>query len=209
MGANGDGETEWPNVLIELYKDMGANMRHYARLRFAQMTLFVAITGGLAKVAVDLSTRTHVDSALLSAVVDQRVALPQWLLGGGGVLAGIIFWVMEERAADFWHASKKCAEAIEGELPYEQSYKQYRRWKSKKRVSATNATRLLYASVIQSWVLYAFWPFLSGAPTASCRVVASTFWLVTVSFLAPWGYWLYRACTTGRSVEETQKDRCP
>ena len=48
-----DPENECKDDLKDEYKHLNDNMRHYSNMRFAQMTLFVAITAGL----LSLSTR--------------------------------------------------------------------------------------------------------------------------------------------------------
>ena len=35
------------SIFLEEYKEIGANLRRYGNMRFAQLTLFVAVSGGL------------------------------------------------------------------------------------------------------------------------------------------------------------------
>ena len=60
-------------------------MRQYGNMRFAQLTVFVAMTAGL------LSLVTRIDSTIHVCVIHL-----------GGIFISIIFWIMEERAADYW-----------------------------------------------------------------------------------------------------------
>ena len=77
--ANGD-----PN---EEYKDLSDNMRHYANMRFAQLTLYFGLTAGL--VTALFTVDPHLSDGL-------RLTLKII-----GAVASCAFGVMEERAADY------------------------------------------------------------------------------------------------------------
>jgi len=116
------------------YADLGQNLRHYANMRFAQLTLFTAITAGLAKIALD-------DSG--GASPGARAALY-----AAGTIVALAFWVMEERAADYWHHFRRRAMVLEKHL----GYRQYSA-KPLRRISATNATRSIFLLACLAWLI--------------------------------------------------------
>jgi len=114
------------------YEDVSNNLRQYTGMRFAQMTLFVAITGGLVSMLKDGSPFSWL-----------------WvIIGVFGVISGGIFWVLEERSVDYWHHFMRRALELEKEL----GYRQYTGRPKRDYVSATNATRLLHAILIVFWI---------------------------------------------------------
>lgn len=116
------------------YSDVSANIRHYANMRFAQLTLFAAMTAGL--LTILFSSSFYVESPLRAL-----------LMIGGAVTAGI-FWVMEERATDHWHHFNARAIELEKSL----GYLQYTDRQSRKVLNATNAVRTLYGTAILFWL---------------------------------------------------------
>jgi hypothetical protein len=126
------------------YEQVNENLRHYSNMRFAQMTLFAAITAGLWSATHGLKTS------------------PQWLgaiiIGIGGVITVAIFWVMEERAADYWHHFKERAIQLESML----GYTQYKERPKRDYVSATNAVRAFYAAVMLIWIWFPFVPWITA-----------------------------------------------
>jgi len=148
---------------IDEYKDLSENMRDYGNKRFALMTLFVALTAGL------LSAIFTQDPPLSSQVKSALKVV--------GFVTSIVFWIMEERAADYWHHFRRRAVELEEVL----GYKQYQErpkpyimkctisWMEKKRltrwiyhlatslVTATNAVRAFYGFWIIAWVATLIW----------------------------------------------------
>ena len=124
--------------LQELYKDLSENMRQYTNMRFAQLTIFVALTGSL--VVVGFGGSLAKPNSIVLAVV--------------GILIAVVFWVMEERAADFWHHFKDRAVELESQLNYRQ-YTDLPTAKGKGWISATNATRLFHYGAILFWIAFA------------------------------------------------------
>lgn len=122
------------------YKELGENMRQHSNMRFAQMTLFFALTAGLLSV---IFTSNPPLSSLL-----------RFVLKVGGVITSAVFWVMEERVADYWHHYRRRAAELEKEL----GYKQYTTCPTKTIVTATNAVRALYASILLFWIVALIWP---------------------------------------------------
>lgn len=118
----------------EEYKDLSDNMRHYANMRFAQLTIFVALTGGLIMVVF---SKDVPDSPLAKVVLKLT-----------GIFIAVMFWIMEERAADYWHHFRKRAVELEDLL----GYRQYKDRPTGKFLTATNASRAIYAGVIVFWI---------------------------------------------------------
>jgi dipeptide/tripeptide permease len=123
----------------EEYKDLSDNMRHYANMRFAQLTIFVALTGAL--IVVNFS-KDAPDSHLAKTVL--KVA---------GIFIATMFWIMEERAADYWHHFRKRAVELEDLL----GYRQYKDRPTRRFLTATNASRAIYVGVIVFWISALIW----------------------------------------------------
>lgn len=125
------------------YLDASANMRTYINMRFAQLTLFVALTAGFLTLLVG---RANPLSGTASAG-----------LKVGGILIAVVFWVMEERAADFFHYYKRRAVELEKIL----GYSQYTNRPQRRVLAATNAVRLLFLGAVILWLLALFHPSFS------------------------------------------------
>jgi hypothetical protein len=88
------------------YSDLTSNMRHYASMRFAQLTIFAAITAALLKFLLDSN------SSLQPTIKE--------LLTWGGFVISLVFWVMEISSALMWrHFARRAAE-LESKLGYRQ-----------------------------------------------------------------------------------------
>ena len=152
-----------PGSPMDEYKDLSENMRDYGNRRFALMTLFIALTAGL--LSIDFAQ----DPPLSSQV---RCALK--LVGS---ITSIVFWIMEERAADYWHHFRRRAVELEEVLGYKQYQERpepyimkcVKSWMEKKRltrwiyhsatslVTATNAVRAFYGFWIIAWAVTWIW----------------------------------------------------
>jgi hypothetical protein len=122
------------------YEDLSSNLRHHSNLRFAQLTLFVAVTGGLISVVFAKSPALSI--------------APKTGLKLFGLIATLAFFIMEERTALFWRSFRKRAVQLERLLAYRQYTDQPRRHKA---ITAHNATRLLYISAAAFWVFALVW----------------------------------------------------
>jgi hypothetical protein len=121
--------------LREEYLDVSNNMRHYANMRFAQLTLYFAFT-----------------AALVSAVFTANPPLGVGVrsaLKASGVITAVVFAVMDHRACSYWHAHRRRAIELEKEL----GYRQYSRQSRGLFFTATNATRLLLWGGTMAWVV--------------------------------------------------------
>lgn len=88
-------------LLIE-YQEIGNNLRHYANLQFAQMSIFGAAAGAIVV-------------AIISDNARDPIAL-RWVLCGAGALLAIPFVLMSLRVNDYWDKHVKRAREIEGPL---------------------------------------------------------------------------------------------
>jgi hypothetical protein len=120
--------------LTEEYKDISENLRHYANMRFKQLTLFSVLTG------VILGALTKGDWGGCGSVMILKII---------GICIVITFGIMEERAADYWHAFVRRAVEIEKEI----GYRQYSGRPGGRFITATNATRFLYIVTFIFWIV--------------------------------------------------------
>lgn len=78
--------------------------------------------------------------------VSDGAAFPLKLIGA---VLTIALWTIEERAADHWFDFEKRAKALEEIL----GFAQYHGRRSKRVLSATNATRVIYFLTLLMWVV--------------------------------------------------------
>lgn len=131
MSIKGDPKDE--------YLEVGANMRQFGNIRFSQMTLFVALTGGL--LAVLLQNATLSDMAEITLKI-------------GGAIFTFLFWIMDARAMAYWNHYRERGIELEKKL----GFKQYSTSPARKFFSATNAFRLLYLVIFIYWIITIFFP---------------------------------------------------
>ena len=120
----------------EEYKELNNNIRFYGNMRFAQLTLFSALTAGL-----------------LAIIFKTDPPLPELIktvLKVGGLISTFVFWVMEERSTGYAMHFIRRIVALEKLLGYRQW--QGRRMGTQSLFSATNAVRFLYFSVAVFWL---------------------------------------------------------
>lgn len=86
--AEGEPENPEDSLLAQrvAYQEICASIRAYTNLEFAQMTIYVALSGGL--LAGWLSTASN-------AIVDVSIATV-------GILIGVCFWFMSRRVSEYW-----------------------------------------------------------------------------------------------------------
>ncbi len=90
---------------IDEYKIAGDNARWYSNIRFAQLTLFLAVTAAIFNRAFNPSPLPDIIAALLKA---------------GGIVAAVAFWYLEKRADDYWMHFMERAAALEKLLKFSQ-----------------------------------------------------------------------------------------
>ena len=86
------------------YSELCTNMRHYADMRFKQMTLFLAITSIL--LGLRFSGTFQIEPIEVIPLI--------------GIFSVIIFIVLEERAADFYWQYRRRAKELERTLQFHQ-----------------------------------------------------------------------------------------
>jgi hypothetical protein len=119
---------------MEEYKEISTHIRHYSNMRFAQLTLFVAMQTAL--------------FAGVFALIDKCEPTTVALLKALGAISTVVFFVMEERAADYWHYFVKRACYLELQLGIECFLNR----PSKSVFTATNSVRLLFVAIGIYWV---------------------------------------------------------
>ncbi len=126
-----------PTSDLEEYKSINENMRHYANMRFAQLTLYFALNAALVTAIFATTTKQTEQFGRAFSVA--------------ALIATFVFVLLEERAADYWHHLRKRACTLEDRLGFIQ-------WKDRperKIFSATNAVRLWLAFSGTYWLLIA------------------------------------------------------
>ena len=128
------------NSKKEEYIQLNQNLRHYHNQRFAQLTLWLAITAGLMSA---LFSKSYV----VPSIANMALKLI-------GIIASIVFWIMDRRMVDHWRHFWKRLQEIEPEL-------EFRMWldrPKRKWLGSTNATWFLYGTIIVFWLITLFWP---------------------------------------------------
>jgi hypothetical protein len=120
--------------LVEEYKDISENLRHYANMRFKQLTLFSVLTG------VILGAIAKGDFRGCASIIVLKII---------GICVVITFGIMEEKAADYWQSFVKRAMQIEEQI----GYRQYSGRPKRRFITATNATRFLYLVILVFWIV--------------------------------------------------------
>lgn len=128
---------------LEEYRQVSENLRLYANLRFAQMTLFFVATG-----------------ALLAALgkeggLARFFSPPAFAVGGLVVVAA--FAVMEQSAVRYWFHYRGRAVELERDLGLRQYTDRAR--KLRLGLSATSAVRFLFFGVAVVWLAVASQPW--------------------------------------------------
>ena len=131
-------------------------MRTYINLRFAQLTIFIAITAGLLNLAFS-NTNSCPDPLTNIGIIAAKMA---------GLLSAPIFYIMEHRATDHFHHYKNRAIKVQNENGYSLYLKEKVKgeeksiWRIFSAISATQAVRLLFMVVFLIWVALLIIPFV-------------------------------------------------
>ncbi len=123
----------------EEYLDASTNVRHWSNLRFAQLTVYIAVSGGL--------TAILFNSAFILAEPFRLI------IASAGVITTIVFWITEERTMAYWRNFIERAAALEPAL----GYRQYSTRPPGKLISSANAIRVLFVLLFIFWVSLAIW----------------------------------------------------
>jgi hypothetical protein len=116
------------------YLDASANARHFQTLRFAELTIFIVMTGGLLNA---LFVRTAPLPTHASAIIKLT-----GLLGTG------LFLILEERTMLYWYNFVNRAAELEKEL----GFKQYSMRPRAGLASGKNAVRLFFVILLLFWL---------------------------------------------------------
>ena len=120
------------------FEELSANIRHWERMRWVSMTVFIALMGGALTGYV--SWRADLETSLYIAL---RVI---------GVLLVLIFWVQDERIVAYWAHTRKRAL----ELEEESGIKVFGATPPRGLFSAGSAVRLLYVLFLGLWLTLLF-----------------------------------------------------
>jgi hypothetical protein len=129
--AEGDPQAE--------YADVSSNVRHFQTIRFAQLTIFIALTGGL-----------------LNVLFGRAATLPLWgsiIIRIAGLLISLLYWVLQERTMLYWRHFIHRAAELEKLL----GYKQYSTRPRAGLFTGTNAMRLFFLVITLFWVSSLLW----------------------------------------------------
>ena len=121
------------------YVDVSINLRQFMTMRFAQLTLYLALTGFLLKTLLDQADSSH---PFLDVV-----------LQGGGAITTLLFWVHQERTQAYWNHFARRAAELEKEL----GFKQYTNRPQAGLVSSFKAMRLFFIVVLLFWLSTFVW----------------------------------------------------
>ena len=121
------------------YLDASANQRQFMTMRFAQLTVFLAISG-----------------FLVNILFSESIVLPKYgdvVLKAGGLIVALLFWVHQERTMAYWNHFVQRAAELEKEL----GFSQYRSRPSAGLISSFNAMRAFFAILVLFWISTFFW----------------------------------------------------
>lgn len=121
------------------YIDLSNNLRHWNTLRFAELTIFIALAGGLLNV-------------LYIGKADQ-IAEVSLLLKAAGILVSALFFLLHERTMAWWQAFRRRAIEVEKEL----GFRQYTDTPKASVFTSTNAVRAFYLVILGYWIASIFW----------------------------------------------------
>ena len=123
-------------IIIEKYKEVSANRRHYSALRFALLPFYFAIQGAIAKEAFG-----------------GEDTLPFYLCSISGMISTYVFLTIERRISEYYSHLEEVGAKLEEELNLGE--KMFVNWPKSKFLSNTkrsiNFTYLLCAT---SWFVY-------------------------------------------------------
>lgn len=117
------------------YLDASNNVRHWTTLRFAQLTIYVALTAGLLNVLFAKGGPPPARTALAIEVA--------------GLVTTLVYWLLQERTMLYWYGFVRRAAELEPGL----GFKQYSQRPRAGLLSSANAVRALFAVMLLFWSL--------------------------------------------------------
>jgi hypothetical protein len=127
------------NDLKDEYLDVSDNIRHWNTLRFAELTIYIALTGALLNTIIGKSPP-----------LPPAVSIPAKI---AGVLVTILFFVLQERTMLYWYNFVDRAAELEKEL----GFQQYSSRPRARIITGRNAMRLFFLFMVLFWVTSLFW----------------------------------------------------
>jgi hypothetical protein len=125
--------------LKDEYLDVSDNIRHWNTLRFAELTIYIALTG-----------------AMLNAITGNSPPLPT-LVSAQAKIAGlavtILFLVLQERTMLYWYSFIQRAAELEKEL----GFQQYSSRPPAGIITGRNAMRVFFLIMVLFWFISLFW----------------------------------------------------
>lgn len=120
------------------YIDVSNNLRHWNTLRFAELTVYMAITGAMLNVVFGKSTPPPLGVGLL--------------MKGSGILVSLLFLILHERTMSWWYRFVERAAELEETLEFEQ----YRRRPQGHKMTGTVSIRLFFIVMVLFWAVSIF-----------------------------------------------------
>lgn len=121
------------------YLDASTNARHWSTLRMAQLTIFIALSGGLLNLLFGHGGDMHPFAA-----VALRIA---------GLAVTALYALLQERTMLYWYAAVTRAEALEPQL----GFRQYSGRPPSGAFSSRNAMRAFFLVMALFWVATLVW----------------------------------------------------
>lgn len=115
------------------YLDASSNVRHWTTLRFAQLTIYVALTAGLLNVLLGKGGPPSGRTALAIELA--------------GLLTTAVYWLLQERTMLYWYTFVRRAAELEPEL----GFRQYSGRPTSGLLSSSNAMRALFVVMLLFW----------------------------------------------------------
>ncbi len=127
---------EREQLLIEEYKEVNTNMRHFSNMRLAVLTISLAINGVLMQSLLPQESITIAAGLILI-----------------GLISTLVFLIFENRVTFYYNYYRLRAREIETTLNLSQNSRPIK----KIIINATNATRFLYWTLVIFWIVLIFY----------------------------------------------------
>lgn len=121
------------SYVIEEYKEVGNNMRHFSNMRVAVLTIQLAINGVL------LEKFASIDNLFLKFSISTL-----------GVITSVVFFIFEIRVTIYYLHYQSRAKELETQI----QFSQYLIKPPSSKINATLVTRILYWTFILIWLLW-------------------------------------------------------
>ena len=121
------------------YVDVSHNLRQFMTMRFAQLTVYLGLTGVLLNLVFTGNAKVSPYGSLVLQV--------------GGLVITLIFWVHQERTMAYWNHFMRRAIELEADL----GFQQYSTRPSTRGITSFKAMRLFFAIMTLFWVSSFFW----------------------------------------------------